>query len=151
MIPATWRGRRVFVDSSAHLALIDEDDDHHQEAATIFERLIDGRFRFFTSNTVIIEAHALILSTMGIDRASTFLRDTESSRIAIVRTRAADEERAKQLIFRYRDKRFSFTDAISFVVMERLGIPYAFSFDRNFAQYGLTVLSAYQFDSTETR
>lgn len=45
------------------------------------------------------------------------------------------------LSFRYDDKRFSFTDAISFVVMERLGIPYAFSFDRDFAQYGLQLLT----------
>jgi uncharacterized protein len=142
MIPATSRERRVFVDSSAHLALIDEDDDHHQEAATIFERLIDGRYRFFTTNTVVIEAHALILSTMGIAQASAFLRDTEGSGISIVRTRASDEALAKQLIFRYQDKRFSFTDAISFVVMERLGIRYAFSFDRNFAQYGLAMVKA---------
>jgi hypothetical protein len=59
-----------------------------------------------------------------------------------VRTRAADEELAKQIILRYQDKRFSFTDAISFVVMERLGIRFAFSFDRNFAQYGFTSLQA---------
>jgi predicted nucleic acid-binding protein len=136
--------RRAFVDSSAYLAVLDRRDEHHREALAITERLVQGHYRLFTTNTIIIEAHALILSTMGIARASTFLRDTERSGIAIVRTRASDEDLAKQIIYRYQDKHFSFTDAISFVMMERLGIPYAFSFDRNFAQYGLTMLKADQ-------
>jgi len=144
MIPPPSQERRVFIDSSAYLAVLDRRDEHHHEALAITNRLVQGRYRSFTTNTVIIEAHALVLSTMGIAQASVFLRDTESSRIVIVRTRAADEELAKQLIFRYQDKRFSFTDAISFVVMERLGIRYAFSFDRNFAQYGLAMVKADQ-------
>lgn len=58
----------------------------------------------------------------------------------VIRARAADEERAKQILFQYTDKDFSFADAISFSVMERLAIRHAFSFDRDFAQYGFTVL-----------
>jgi hypothetical protein len=33
-----------------------------------------------------------------------------------------DEEKAKQIIRRYTDKTFSYTDAASFAVMERLGV-----------------------------
>jgi uncharacterized protein len=57
-----------------------------------------------------------------------------------VRVRANDEERARQIIFQYDDKDFSFTDAISFAIMERLNLKLAFSFDRHFAQYGFTTL-----------
>ena len=60
----------------------------------------------------------------------------------VIRARAADEERAKQILFQYTDKNFSFADAISFAVMERLTIRLAFTFDRDFAQYGFTVLTA---------
>jgi predicted nucleic acid-binding protein len=38
-------------------------------------------------------------------------------------------------------KVFSMTDATSFVVMERLGIRHALSFDRDFRQYGWTLLA----------
>jgi uncharacterized protein len=141
MIPGSTTERRAFIDSSAYLAVLDRRDEHHRAALAITERLVQGRYRLYTTNNVVIEAHALILSTMGIEPASGFLRDTERSRLVIVRSRASDEDLAKQVIFRHQDKRFSFTDAISFVVMERLAIRYAFSFDRNFAQYGLTVLT----------
>jgi uncharacterized protein len=60
----------------------------------------------------------------------------------VIRARAADENRAKQILFQYDDKDFSFADAISFAVMERLQIRLAFTFDRDFAQYGFTVLTA---------
>jgi predicted nucleic acid-binding protein len=54
---------------------------------------------------------------------------------------AADERKARDLIARYDDKAFSLTDATSFAVMERLGIDHAFTFDRNFMQYGLATLA----------
>lgn len=41
----------------------------------------------------------------------------------------ADEEKTKQIIRRYTDKPFSYTDAVSFAVMERLGVKEAFAFD----------------------
>jgi predicted nucleic acid-binding protein len=41
----------------------------------------------------------------------------------------------------YDDKAFSLTDATSFGVMERLGTSQAFTFDRNFLQYGIPPLS----------
>lgn len=47
-----------------------------------------------------------------------------------------DEERALQILRQYRGKDFSFTNATSFAVMERLGIAQAVSFDRHFQQYG---------------
>ena len=59
----------------------------------------------------------------------------------IVRVRYADEERAKEIVCRYADKDFSLADAISFVVMERLQIGQAFTFDQRFAQYGFSPLA----------
>ncbi len=53
----------------------------------------------------------------------------------------ADEIGARQLLRRYTDKRFSYTDATSFVIMQRFGIEVAFTFDENFTQYGLRVLT----------
>src|SRR5919202_4171582 len=134
------RERRGFVDSSAYLALLDTDDEHHRAAIATIQELAESRYRQFTTNVLLIESHALILSVLGRDRAAQFLQDMAESNTVVIRVRAADEERAKQILFQYTDKDFSFADALSFTVMERLGIRLAFTFDRDFAQYGFTVL-----------
>jgi uncharacterized protein len=140
--PLPLRERRVFVDSSAYLALLDEDDEHHLPATTLVTQLAKERYRHYTTNVLLIEAHALLLSVLGRARAAQFLRDMQASNTVVIRARAADEERAKQILFQYTDKDFSFADATSFAVMERLNISLAFTFDRDFAQYGFTVLTA---------
>ena len=140
--PLPLRERRVFVDSSVYLALLDVDDEHHRHATQIVHQLAHERYRQFTTNVLLIESHALILSVLGRAKAAQFLKDMEESNTVIIRARAADEKRAKQILFQYTDKDFSFADAISFAVMERLAIRLAFSFDRDFAQYGFSVLPA---------
>lgn len=138
--PLDRANRRVFLDSSAYLALLDRDDQHHDEAADILRALAREQTLQFTTNVILIEAHALILSRLGIPQGQDFLGDLERSATTVVRVRAADEVRARQIIYRYDDKDFSMTDALSFTVMERLQITRTFTFDRHFAQYGFTVL-----------
>jgi predicted nucleic acid-binding protein len=89
----------------------------------------------------VAETHALLLTRVGYQAARQFLEEAEQSTITIVRATTRDEERARAIIYQYQDKDFSLTDAISFAVMERLDIRYAFTFDRHFAQYGLPVLT----------
>ena len=141
----TGRGsqaRRTLVDTSAYFALLDTDDANHPQARTISARLIAEGWRLFTTSFVLAETHALLLNRLGRQIATRFLRDKEHSPTTLIWVTPRDGERAKAIIYQYDDKDFSLTDAASFAVMERLRIPTAFSFDRHFAQYGLTVLSA---------
>jgi predicted nucleic acid-binding protein len=132
----------VFVDSSAYLALLDRRDEHHAHARIILARLIRGRYRQYTTNTVLIECPALILSVLGNRLAYEFLQEISRGNTTIIRVRESDEKRAMQVLGRYTDKDFSFNDAISFAVTERLGISAGYTFDRDFAQYGIPVLQA---------
>ena len=81
--------------------LLDEDDEHHRDATQILHQLAQARYRQFTTNVLLIESHALILSVLGRAQAAQFLKDMQESNTVIVRVRASDEERAKQILFQY--------------------------------------------------
>ena len=54
----------------------------------------------------------------------------------VERVHADDEGNAIALLRAHADKEYSLCDALSFVVMERLGISEAIAFDRHFREYG---------------
>jgi len=133
---------RVFVDTSAFFALLDERDASHAAAVSILARLAAEPSQLLTTNLILAECHALILARLGRRPALRFLDDVRESSTNVIRGSVADEQSAVAILRRYDDKDFSFTDASCFAVIERLKLTAAFSFDRNFAQYGLTVLQS---------
>jgi len=141
--PQPLRGRFVFVDTSAHYAGIDAKDAEHHAAAQSFVREAKARkWSLFTTNFVLTETHALILNTrrLGYWIARRFVENTRQSPMHIERVLPQDEDRAWQIICQYDDKTFTYTDATSFAVMERLGVSRAFAFDDHFRQYGFLAL-----------
>ena len=73
--------------------------------------------------------------------ASALLSQIEASGTIVVPVTEDDQAHARALLERHRDKLYSLTDALSFVVMERLGITRVFTFDHNFEHYGFTILT----------
>lgn len=133
-------GSRVFIDTSAYYALTDKNDDDNKRAVEIARRLGSSPVRLFTTNYIVVELHALVLSRFNSARALQVINDVERSIVNIVRADLVDEQRAKEILARYSNKDFSFTDTISFAVMDRLSIDAAFAFDHHFKQYGFVLL-----------
>ncbi len=133
-------GSRVFIDTSAYVALVRIADGQHQQARHIMDRIVGARVRLFITNFVIAEIHAFLVTRSGIPLATRFVREVGQSTINVVRVGVEDEERAKEIILQYNDKDFSYTDATSFAVMDRLDIQYAFSFDHHFRRFGFILL-----------
>ena len=130
----------ALLDTSAYFALASSRESRHPGAAAIAARLQAERWRLFTTNYIVAETHALLLIRVNRSVAAQFLAQLDASPTAVIRATRADEQRGRAIIAQYRDKDFSLTDAISFAVMDRLRIPYAFYFDYNFAQYGAALL-----------
>lgn len=129
---------QVLVDTSAVYALIDRDDTHHRRATAILRALPRRGLTPLLTNFIVAESHALLLSRLGADTA----RDWLLTQIwPIEPVTPTDEKKAREIIHRYLDKSFSYTDATSFAVMERLHVREAFAFDPHFQQYGLRLLT----------
>lgn len=126
---------RIFVDTSAYYAVVDRRDASHAVASTALRDLVAAQRRFISTNAVLFELHGLLVNRLGRDAALKTFRELRVSQ-TIVRVRERDETRAEDFLAQYQDKAFSLTDALSFAVMERLGISTAFSLDRHFAQFG---------------
>ena len=145
MIASLHHPSWVFVDTGGYFALASSRDQNHTAAVAIMRALIAGRLRLYTSNFILAELHALVLTRISRRTAFEMLTAIDASDTTIVRVTQEDEARARQIIARYDDKSFSLTDATSFAIMDRLGITRAFTFDANFSQYGLTVLTPASF------
>lgn len=123
---------RLFVDSSAFYALIDRSDGNHRRAFALFRSAARRRSQLATTNFVVAEAHALILSRLGRALAARWLLTLTAE---VIRVAEEDESRAKAIIVTYHDKDFSYCDAASFAVMERLSLFQTLAFDVHFRQY----------------
>lgn len=132
----------VFVDASGWIALLLPRDENHRRAIAIWSRLRQARAQLMTSNLVLAEAHALLLSRLGHEAGQRFLRSALGGEAAEVvwvddeLTVAATEA----WVYRRPDKAFSLADAASFEIMQQRRLAHAFSFDQDFARAGFTVL-----------
>lgn len=126
----------VMVDTSAIYALLDRSDANHAQAVALLKNMRDAGESVLVTNFVVAEAHALILSKLGYPIARSWL---EGQCWPVERALVEDEERAVEIILSYEDKTFSYTDAVTLAIMERLGVQTALAFDRHFTQFGVAV------------
>jgi hypothetical protein len=100
--------------------------------------LANGYF-FVTSNFVLDETFSLLRYDAGHKRAIEFgheIKYLETIRkIQVCYINQSLMYNAFDLFEKYSDKDFSFTDCTSFILMEKLNINEAFSFDKHFEQY----------------
>jgi predicted nucleic acid-binding protein len=91
----------------------------------------------FLTNFIVAECHALTLARLGAALARSWLL---TNVWAVERVTLDDEVSAREIIRKYTDKTFSYIDATSFAVMERLRLRTALAFDPHFRQYGFRVI-----------
>jgi uncharacterized protein len=120
----------AFVDSSALVALADSGDLTHQAAVEAYRTLLADHYCLFTTNHVVDETFGLLAAGPGFEAARSWLARMA---IEVYVVDAQDESRARKLLSEDRDPGpKTYTDATSYVVMERLGITDAFAVDPDF-------------------
>ncbi len=131
----------LFVDTSAWYPLADAGHPDHRAVAEALRERIAAGARIVTTNVVVAETQALLLRRADRAVALAFLDAVHQPPNRVEYASPARVEAATdQWLRRYPDQRFSLTDAISFVVMEELGIREALTLDRHFATAGFEVV-----------
>jgi hypothetical protein len=128
---------RLFVDTSAWLALNNKNDQYHDEAVSKITKVRQQKIQLVTSEYVFDESVTIIRYRISHRAAVAFGDALISSNVASIED-ITDEERLKAWVLfkKYRDKDLSFTDCTSFALMVKLKLQKAFSFDNHFKQVG---------------
>ncbi len=134
---------KIFIDTSAWVALENKRDIHYKEAITFRDEIKNKRYRLFTSNFVLDETYTLCLANLGYEKTiecARRIRNLRDKGLLHVIYVTEDIEESAWLIFERfnKDKFWSFTDCTSNAIMQMLGIKESFSFDRDFEQMGFT-------------
>jgi predicted nucleic acid-binding protein len=125
----------VFLDASFWIAYRDERQDVHAQARRTLSEIFRRRLHFVTTLPVLCEIQAHFARSEK--KKEGILRDFDANPLVqIEATTHADQQEAFELLRQHADKSYSLCDAISFVVMQRLGMKQALSFDNHFRQFG---------------
>jgi predicted nucleic acid-binding protein len=128
----------IFVDSGGWIAGFYSADQHHLAASRWFRQ---NNQLLLTTDYIIDEALTL-LKARGKPRLALKLGERFfSGDLAQIHYLTDDDIQAAWQVFRtYTDKEWSFTDCTSKVILGRLGLTHAFSFDQHFHQFGSVVI-----------
>jgi len=133
--------RKVFVDTSAFVALRNRAEREHEAARAALSALVAERALLFTSNYVFAETYTALLVRVGRTEAIEWGRRFRASEaIELIRVEERLEEDAWSILDSHADKPWSYVDATSFALMESEAAAEAFAFDHHFAQRGLALL-----------
>ena len=127
-----------YVDTSALIALAVPSDGNHAPAVAFLRRSAQEGRRFVVGRPVLIEYIDGVTKRVGKREAIEELHLLERSTLMRVEPDVEEDHvRARELFFRYDDQMIDMTDALSFAIMERLGLQEAFAFDADFDVHGL--------------
>jgi predicted nucleic acid-binding protein len=128
MVTPLPQAHAAFVDSSALVSLVDRDDFTHRAAVDAYESLKADGYRLFTSNHTVAEAYDILASSLGHEVARTWL---DEMGLPVYVADSTDLEQARDRVITSRQP-FNFNDALSVVIMQRLGVADAFAVDPDF-------------------
>lgn len=131
-------GTMIFFDTGAWVALSVPGDQNAAAARQTYADVARGAHgAIVTTNFVLDEAATLVRTATDVESASRLVRSIlRGQSVTLVGIDPSHFEAALEMFERFRDKRWSYTDCTSFVVMRDLGITKAFAFDRNFDEAG---------------
>lgn len=133
--------RTLFLDTSFIIALEDADDQNHDKAILYWKKFKKEPHRLITTTYIFDETITLLKRRLGFVKASDVgAMLLGSSLMEIVHISQEDFYKGWEMFLKHKDKGYSFTDCVSFFVMEKMHVKEALTFDVHFRQIGYKIL-----------
>lgn len=126
----------VFVDAGPLYARVDRSDTYHRAALDRFGHLAEQACSVMTTSLVVGEVFALLQRKLGHPLALRWLATLTRSNIGVTWPVSHLQSAATHILQQFPDQDFSFTDAVSFGLMQRNAIRRYLSFDHHFSVFG---------------
>lgn len=130
----------VFVDTSALFAVLDADDQFHQRARAVWTNFLERGEDLITTSYVLIETFALVQHRLGME-AVRILEEDILPVIHVQWVTEADHWAGVIALLSANRRQLSLVDCVSFLIMQRLNLKTAFTFDPHFTEQGFEVLA----------
>lgn len=130
---------RVFVDTSAFLAVLDADDRNHPAVAQAWKDLVNEGRDLVTSSYVLVETFALVQSRLGVEAARALDQDLLPA-VSVIWLDDEVHRAALSALLTAGRRQLSLVDCASFEVMRRNGLTTALTLDSHFAEQGFDVI-----------
>lgn len=128
---------KVFVDTSAWLALMNVDDNFHEQAKQVKTQLKQDKSSLVTSDFVLLEVADALSSPFIRSRTIRFItRLRKAQDLLIIPISQSLFNEGWELYCQRLDKEWGLTDCTSFVIMRQQGMIKAFTSDKHFEQAG---------------
>lgn len=132
---------KVFVDTSAFLAVLDADDRDHSRVARAWKDLVGEERELVTSSYVLVETFALVQSRIGVEAVRALDQDLLPA-VGVIWLDAEVHRAAVSALLTAGRRQLSLVDCTSFEVMRRHGLTTALTLDSHFTEQGFQVLPA---------
>lgn len=126
---------RVFVDTSAILAILIKEDENHLLAQQTWQHLITNRAKLITTSYVLLETIALLQRRFGLAIIHIFQKRIKPM-LTLEWVNERLHESGMQSVLTLNRRQVSLVDCTSFIACRNLQIETVFAFDNHFLEQG---------------
>lgn len=132
---------KVFIDTSAFMALILKDESFHQKVVNQYKAYKKSRVQLITSDYILDELYTRCVyraGSHGAKLATNLIKEViESNELTVLNVDSDIFQKAEPIFLKFSDNKISFTDATSYILYKDFSLDEIFTLDDDFKKMRL--------------
>lgn len=121
---------KYLIDSDFWVALVKQDDGHHQEVVEAFRELKRGRVKFFSTNLVLQEVGTVLSHKVSAEAVRIFYKKVSKLGLFLIRVGEKSEKKSWDIFLQQTKKGCSFVDCSNLAIVDEYNLDGILSFDK---------------------